>query len=113
WLAFRVQEFGGYFQLFENQDGERQSLAGAIVWPEESGRASLRIVDVDHRITFHDGMRAYERAELTLITEDGARWEVVAEPILTAWAYNGTGYDTGYNDGKGLGVYRGPYLEET
>ena len=113
WLAFRTGEFGGYVQLHEDQDGKRQSLDGAILWPAESGKDDLRIVDASHDIAFHAGTRAFSHARATLTTEDGARWEVVAQPALTAWAYKGTGYGTGYNDERGLGAYRGEYLEET
>ena len=113
WLAFRVDEFGGYFQLHEDHRGRRQSLDGALVWPAEAGREELRVVDAEHELTFHEGTRAFSHARVTLTTEDEQRWEIEAEPVLTAWAYKGTGYGTGYHDEKGLGAYRGAYLEET
>lgn len=113
WIAFRVAEFGGYFQLHEDSDGARQSLDGALVWPAESGRGDLRIVDASHELTFHEGTRAFSHARVTLTTEDGARWEIEAAPVLTAWAYKGTGYGTGYEDEKGLGAYRGESLVES
>ena len=113
WLAFRIDEFGGYFQLHEDHRGRRQSLDGALVWPADGGGAELRVVDAEHELTFHEGTRAFSHARVTLTTEDEQRWEIEAEPVLTAWAYKGTGYGTGYDDEKGLGAYRGEYVEES
>ena len=113
WLAFRVGELGGYVQLHEDHLGRRQSLDGALVWPGDAGRPELAIVDMEHDLTFHEGTRAFSHARLVLTTEDEQRWEIEAEPVFTAWAYKGTGYGNGYDDEKGLGAYRGEYLEET
>ena len=113
WLAFRIDEFGGYFQLHEDHLGRRQRIDGGLVWPPEAGLPELKVVDAEHDITFHEGTRAFSHARVVLTTEDERRWEIEAEPVFTAWAYQGTGYGTGYFDEKGLGAYRGEYLEET
>ena len=48
---------------------------------------------------------------MRLTTADGSTWDVDAEPVLTVWAYRGTGYDGGFDDGRGLGVFRGEIVE--
>jgi len=113
WLAFRIDDFGGYLQLLENQDGDLQSRDGSVVWPADSGRSEQAIARIEHELTFHAGTRQFDHGRLTVTTVDGDTLRIDIEPVLTAWAYRGTGYGNGYNDGLGLGVYRGEYLEES
>jgi len=44
---------------------------------------------------------------------DGSEVELIAEPILGYWSMDGTGYDWGWKDEKGLGFHRGEYFTET
>ena len=111
WLEFATASLGGHVQFSESSTGDRSGLEGFIAWPEPAGRPDLAVVAAEHDIEFHPGTRAYRRARLCLTTADGAKWELEAEPLLTAWAYRGTGYDGGYHDGQGLGVFRGEALE--
>ena len=39
--------------------------------------------------------------------------DVVVEPLLRPFSMDGTGYDWGFADGQGLGVYRGEYHVES
>ena len=111
WLEFATASLGGHVQFHEDATGHQRGLEGFIGWPEGSGRPAVAVVEAEHQLEFHAGTRAYRRATLCLGTEDGAKWEVAAEPLLTAWAYRGTGYDGGYRDGQGLGAFRGEMLE--
>jgi hypothetical protein len=43
---------------------------------------------------------------------EGEEWVIKADSIGRPWLYRGSGYDGGYNDGRGLGAYRGPWLAE-
>jgi hypothetical protein len=113
WLAWATEEGGGQVQFRENGEGERQYLDGRLARPPSEGRAEDRVCGLDHEIRFIEGTRAYERAELCVQTEGGAKIEIEARPLLTAWAYVGTGYDHGFADGKGLGAYRGELLLES
>lgn len=108
WLAFHAGGWSGLVQLRELADGHRTALDGAV-W---DGKHWVPVVDVAHAISFRPGGRAFDRAQLELWGAGGERWIVEAERSLTAWAYVGTGYDGGYNDGRGLGVWRGPSLAE-
>jgi len=113
WLAFRIDDFGGYLQLREDQNGVLLSHDGGIVWPTGSDRAEQAISTIKHELTFHEGTRQFASAQLKVTTSDGDALEIELQPILAPWAYRGTGYGDGYNDGCGLGAYRGEYLEES
>jgi hypothetical protein len=107
WLEFATADVNGHVQIMEDGSGNRSLLEGFMATRE----SRAEVVDVEHDIEFHDGMRAYKRATLQVTTDDGATWAIEAEPVLTAWAYKGTGYDNGFNDGKGLGAFRGSVVE--
>lgn len=111
WLEFATDRINGHVQVAEDASGRRSMLEGFLSWGEGESTTRVEVVDVDHKVEFHPGTRAYERAELTISTSDGRQWLLEAEPVLTAWAYRGTGYDGGFSDGKGLGVYRGSIVE--
>jgi hypothetical protein len=108
WLAFHAGEVSGLVQLRELASGERLMLDGAV-W---DGARWVTVTGLEHEITFRPGGRAFDRARIVLRGAGGEEWVVEAERSLTAWAYVGTGYDGGYNDGKGLGVWRGASLAE-
>ncbi|NWK98307.1 hypothetical protein DM806_22090 [Sphingobium lactosutens] len=99
------------FQVQENGNGERTYLDGQIT-SLTGDHPPLNIVDVRHDYKLIPGKRVYEAGTLELRTEDGQSWTVEVEAIGRAWAYKGSGYDSGYNDEKGLGVWRGQWLEE-
>lgn len=111
WLEFATDEVNGHLQLTENAIGERSMLEGFLTWSVAGGFERVEVVDVQHDIGFHPGTRAYRRAVLSIATDDGRKRVLEAEPLLTAWAYRGTGYDNGFADGKGLGAYRGSVVE--
>jgi hypothetical protein len=56
--------------------------------------------------------KLFQTGRITATTEDGQTWVIEAESVGRAWLYKGSGYDNGYNDEKGLGVWRGDWLEE-
>lgn len=108
WFLFDCGEFSGHMQLQEDADGHALYMDGYIQFPDDSGRPDLRIVEVEHDAVFHPGTRQYSAARVRMTTDDGQRWDADVKPVLTAWAYAGTGYGAGFNDRKGLGYYRGP-----
>jgi hypothetical protein len=112
WLAFRAEGVGGQLQMMEDGDGKRLNIDGHIAFPEGSGKQELKVVDLEHEISFIPGTRVYDKANLAVTTHDGARWEIKAEAVGRAWVFKGTGYDSGYDDELGLGAYRGEELME-
>lgn len=104
-------EFEGHFlalQYRENDAGERLALDGELI--EQDGMR-VRVTDLDVAVEFAPGSRAYTRVRLDVELASGRSLDVRAEPLMHAWAYSGTGYDGGFNDGRGLGAWRGEVTE--
>ncbi len=63
--------------------------------------------------TLHPGTRRFQMATLTARLEGGIDFVLRSEAIGSAIAMQGLGYSGGYNDRKGLGVWRGANHVET
>jgi len=109
WLT---EEDGGLLQLQEDGQGARLYVDGHILDRADPQGPARKIVDVQHDITFRPGTRVFERARVTARSDDGQVWEIEGESIGRPWLYKGSGYDYGYNDERGLGIWRGEWLEE-
>jgi hypothetical protein len=48
--------------------------------------------------------------QLRLTTSDSVKWDIDVEAIGRAWVFKGLGYDSGFNDENGMGVWRGDAL---
>ncbi len=112
WLPFRTESFSGFYQIWENKHGERSYNHGLVQWPAATGKAPLRVEQVDLHFDCYPGTRRWQQARVDLVLEDGQKLEIEARPLLRCWAMCGTGYDSGYLDERGLGVYRGESLAE-
>ena len=110
WLPFSTDEFGGHVQFHTKGDGTRVYMDGVIEWLDGT---RLPVVDASLDLEMHRGTRRWKRVVSTFVTDDGQKFEVVAEPFMRCWSMDGTGYDWGWNDGKGLGVYRGERYSES
>jgi hypothetical protein len=109
WLIFNTGEVGGYVQLQFLGNGTRLYIDGEIGWPD--GRR-LTVVDAEVDAEIHEGTRIFRRVRTHLKGHDGSTLELEVEPVLGYWSMDGTGYDWGWDDGKGLGFYRGEYYSE-
>jgi len=110
YLWWLTETEGGFFTVQEDGDGRRLYLDGHI--DSRLGEPSLGVIDVAHDYKLVPGTRMYSRGRLELTISDGTRREVDIQPVGRAWAYKGSGYDHGYNDERGLGVWRAKWLEE-
>jgi hypothetical protein len=108
-FGFAMPEFGGYMSLIENGLGERIYLTGHVGYP---GGANLKVVDVEYDITFVGRSRDFSRMNIRFKTEDGRSWDAQNDAVGRSWIFKGLGYDGGYNDGKGQGVYRSSSLQK-
>jgi hypothetical protein len=111
WACFSTASFACQFQLQEDGGGRRLFLDGQLDWPAGDGRPSIRVADVTHDISFVPGTRVYDKLHYRVTLEDGQALEIDVEPLLRSWAYRGTGYNGGFDDGLGLGAWRGERLE--
>ncbi|MFN8624471.1 MAG: hypothetical protein U0587_00550 [Candidatus Binatia bacterium] len=109
WLTFNSDEVGGYVQLQYLGNGTAVFSDGELVW--RSGRR-MQVASGTIEAEFHPGTRIFRHLRTHLVGQDGTTADLEAEPILGYWSMDGTGYDWGWNDGKGLGFYRGDYYSE-
>ena len=96
-------DLGGGIQVIENAEGQGIYVTGHI--GAASGAAS-KVKSYEWDVKTFPGTRAPRRLHVHAVTEDGRHYDIVAEPAARPWAYKGFGYDAGYDDGKGQGVWR-------
>jgi hypothetical protein len=109
WLPFLTEEFGGHLQFHTDGERTRSFMEGALMRRDGTQE---NIVDASLEMEMHPGTRRWKRAVTTLTSEAGERFELVQQPLLRCFSMDGTGYDWGWNDDQGLGVYRGEYYTE-
>lgn len=99
-------------QYREDAAGQRLSLDGELDGELiEPNGLRVPITDVRTEIDFVPESRAYPQVRLHVRLAVGEPIDVVAEPLLNAWAYSSTGYDGGFHDRRGLGAWRGTVAE--
>jgi hypothetical protein len=101
------EDLGGGIQVIENAEGQGIYVTGHI--GAVSGAAS-KVKSYEWDVETFPGTRAPKRLHVHAITEDGQHYDIVAEPTSRPWVYKGLGYDAGYDDGKGQGVWRSAAL---
>jgi hypothetical protein len=75
-----------------------------------NGEEPSDLVEGAAEITFHQGTHVFDAMKIHAKTADGQDWDIEVEAIGRPWVYRGTGYDHGWNDGRGLGAWRGDGL---
>ena len=111
WFMFDCGAFGGVIARTEDDIGNICGLDGWIVFPEGNGKAPLRVASANTIPVFPQRSRYYSSARIDFTTADGANWQLDAEALPVALLCRGGGYEHGWNDRKGLGVYRGNLVE--
>ena len=109
WLPFSCAEFGGHVQIHTGGDGVQRYLDGVIQWPDGTER---QVVEASFEVDFHAGTRRWSQVRSRFVDDRNDSYEVVTNQLARDWSMVGTGYDWGWDDGLGLGVYRGEYYTE-
>ena len=112
WSALSTPEFSLQMQRIEDKNGKLLHLDGDLRFKPSLGREQLRVTGFEHDIKFFSNSKAVESLHYTVTLSDGSTLDIRGEPSIRAWAYRGTGYDRGYNDGLGLGAQRGNLVPE-
>ncbi len=107
---FLTEDAGGFIQLQENGEGEVKYLNGVV--QSRHGAPDRKVTKVEHEIEFEPGTRVFRTMKIRFTTDDGKQWQGEAEPLGRGWVFKGSGYNGGYDDGRGLGFFRGDALEE-
>jgi hypothetical protein len=101
--GFAAGSLAGAIQLIEDGDGTRIYTEGEV---RESNGGPVEVVSLEHDVTFVPGTRVFERAELEIGLVDGRKFLLDARAVGRPWVYRGGGFDGGFADGKGQGVWR-------
>ncbi|UZW57506.1 hypothetical protein NUH86_18160 [Sphingobium sp. JS3065] len=107
YAGFWNGEIGGHFQFIDNGDGLRLYTDGEIVYPD--GR-HVEIATLTPRIRFHEGTRIIDFMEVTMGLADGSAIELEVDTLGRPFVYKGGGYNGGFADGRGHGVFRSESL---
>lgn len=101
--GFRAGEYGGAVQLIEDGEGKRIYTEGEV---RQGGGEAVEVIGIEHAVQFHPGTRVFNRLRLDLTLADGRTLPLEAEAVGRPWVYRGGGYDGGFADGLGQGVWR-------
>ena len=108
-LFFSTDTLAGHVQL-NGREGEPRYITGRIR-DIASGR-EWAVEDLDLQVELHEGTRRFRNATVSARLDDGSRLALRADAIGAAIAMQGLGYSGGYDDRKGLGVWRGEQVVE-
>lgn len=109
WVPFATDELGGHVQVHSLGNGHQVLLDGMIQWPDGTQR---EVVEASFDADFFPGTRRWKQVRSRFVDDHGDTYDVVSDVLVRDWAMDGTGYDWGWVDGQGLGVWRGDYAEE-
>ncbi len=109
YLFFDEKVYEGYLQYREDGAGKCLYLDGGI--REKDKGQEVSIVSLEHQLDFYPGTRACVGGMLKVRLVDGNIVDIDIRALLPATCYKGTGYDSGFNDEKGLGLHRGNLVE--
>ncbi len=101
--GFRAGDLGGAVQLIEDGEGKRLYTEGEV---RQGQGDPVEVVGIEHQVDFIPGTRVFDRMKLDLALADGRRIPIEAKSVGRPWVYRGGGYDGGFADGEGQGVWR-------
>ena len=109
-LFFSTEILAGHVQL-NGREGEPRYITGMI--REIASGRQWAVDTLDLEVQLHEGTRRFRHATLRATLDDGTRLVLHAQALGAAIAMQGLGYSGGYDDRKGLGVWRGARVLET
>jgi len=110
-LFFSTNTAAGHIQLFEH-GRERVYLTGLVRDRREPQPADRQVVAADLTLELHEGTRRMRMATFTLRLDDERALTVRTDALGPSIVMPGLGYSGGWNDGLGLGVWRGDIYQE-
>jgi hypothetical protein len=105
-LFFSTDAVGGYVHVSE-RGSDRTYLSGMMVDRVSGTETCLTAADVEIEFTLHSGTRRMQTATLSVRLDDRRTLRLDCEAAGPAVAMQGIGYSGGFDDGQGLGVWRG------
>jgi hypothetical protein len=92
---------------------DRVYLTGLVRDRREVQAGDRHVVAADLTLELHEGTRRMRVVTLALRLDNGRDVSLCAEALGPSIAMPGLGYSGGWNDGLGLGVWRGDLYQET
>jgi hypothetical protein len=109
-LFFSTGRLAGHVQIAER--GERREYLTGLIRDVADGSHERRVVDATLALDLQPSTRRFASATMDLMLDDGSAMTVRSDALGPSIAMPGLGYSGGWNDGRGLGVWRGDeYLE--
>jgi hypothetical protein len=105
-LFFSTDSLAGHVQIAE-RGAERTYLTGLARDRRDLSRADVHVVDATLRLEFYDETRRFRDAWCDVTLDDGRRATIRSTALGPPMAMPGLGYSGGFDDGQGLGVWRG------
>jgi hypothetical protein len=105
-LFFSTDALAGHVQVME-RGSDRVYLTGLVRDRRDLRGADLHVRDAALRVELHEGTRRFRTVELDLELDDGQHLGLRSEALGPSIAMPGLGYSGGFDDGQGLGVWRG------
>lgn len=105
-LFFSTDSLAGHLQIAE-RGTERTYLTGLVRDRRDLSAPDLHVAEATLGLELFDGTRRFREATADVVLEDGRRATITSTAIGRAIAMPGLGYSGGYDDGRGLGVWRG------
>jgi len=110
-LFFSTDTLAGHVQVAE-QSGGRTYLTGIVRDRRDHDLPDLVVADLALGLQFYEGTRRVRQLSGQVTLADGRRIELTADALGPSIAMPGLGYSGGFNDGRGLGVWRGEEWQE-
>ena len=106
-LFFSTDRLAGHVQVAER--GEDRVYLTGLVRDRGAGDTpdDIHVRDANLSIEFFEDTRRFRTVTLDLVLEDGRPLTLRSDALGSAIAMPGLGYSGGYDDGRGLGVWRG------
>ena len=105
-LFFSTDTLAGHLQIAE-RGAERTYLTGLVRDRRDLSAPDLHVVDATLRLDLHEGTRRFRYASADVVFDDGRTATIGSASLGAAIAMPGLGYSGGFDDERGLGVWRG------
>lgn len=109
-LFFSTDTLSGHL-LFQGRGDDAPYTTG-VVTDRRTG-VFRHAANIALEVELHEGTRRFRRAGVAATLDDGRVLRIAVEARGAAIAMQGLGYSGGFDDGKGLGVWRGESHLET
>lgn len=108
-LFFSTDTMSGSL-LFSGRGDDVPYTTGVITDRRTQAQCHATRIQLD--VDLHEGTRRFRTAGMTAELEDGRQLRIVVEARGSSIAMQGLGYSGGYDDGQGLGAWRGDDHQE-